>query len=92
MRTDGVWSITTETGSVYMFDLDKGTVLRMPDQDVPTHADLRHDLDTLELLGMVGEPAVDKPLVMVLQPLDSEAFATVRMTSRVTEIRELSRD
>jgi hypothetical protein len=89
MRETGLWRVTTETGSIYLIDLDNMTVLRVPDRDVEDHSDLRRDGDTLALLE-IGEPAVGHCMVMVLEPLGA-GDATVRRTSLVTEIKELER-
>lgn len=89
MRTDGTWCVKTETGSMYVLDLDHGTVTRVPDHDVEDHSDLRGDCEELVLLGLESMPRIGTPLAMVLAPLDPEATVTVRMTSEIVEIKEL---
>jgi hypothetical protein len=89
MRADGTWCITTETGSMYVLDLDHGTVTRAPDHDVEDHSDLRGDCEELVLIGLESMPRIGTPLAMVLAPLDPVADVTIRMTSMIVEIREL---
>ena len=85
------FSVVTETGSVYSIDLDEGLVTRAPNQvESPISGfSLRRDGDATRLLDIrflhIGEP-----MVMLLHGVsEDEGTATLRTTSRVTEIISL---
>jgi hypothetical protein len=78
----------TETGSVYLYDADKGTLARVL---VGDKADpLRRDGDTLKVL----QPATIRlghPAVFVLEPLAIDAKNTIRTTSHVTWVKTVKK-
>lgn len=82
--------VMTASGACYEADLDALTVCRM--QTVSSSVDgwcfarLRRDGEPLRLAADPGMPVVGWPWVLTLEPLDSSAEVTVRVTTPVVEV------
>lgn len=89
MRLDvafgGRWTVRTESGTGYLFDLDAMTVRR----DSGTGALRRDDEDLV--LWMLGICQVGRPAVLVLQ-VRTDGMQTIRTTSPVVSIVRVGRD
>ena len=85
------FSVVTETGSVYSIDLDEELVTRAPNQvESPISGfSLRRDGDATRLLN-IRSLRIGEPMIMLLHGVsEDEGTATLRTTSRVTEIISL---
>lgn len=87
MRQDGSWVVTTESGTMYLLDLDRDVVIRSPRESGSDIAHMRRDGDELPLLELFQEPAVGGPLMMLLDLLGN-GVATIRVTSDIVDIKE----
>jgi hypothetical protein len=91
----GRWQVTTET-SVYLLDLDKNQVTRVPDAGAgpppglspPAIAWLRRDHEPVSLLKLVT-CTVGEPMRMLID-IRRDGVITLRMTTVVRHLRELS--
>lgn len=88
IKYGSMFSVETETGSTYTFDLESLRVAR-----IPAHTDqgevgnvMRKDNQETELLDM-SVPEVGKPVEMFLKGVsDTKGIATFRTTSPVVRI------
>ena len=74
--------VITTSGAVYRFNDDLSQVCREP-----LVTELRRDREWINLLGDV-KVTVGKPMRLELEPLDSRADVTLRITTPVTSIEE----
>lgn len=86
--------VTTESGSQHEMDLNEWWIRRMrgrevqPDPEVAPAADLRRDGDQLGLLVVLALE-IGRPAVLILRPLREGAWWTRRITTYVTDIKDL---
>ena len=83
-----MFSVETETGSTYTFNLERLRVARVPDHPNQGEAEnaMRKDNQETELLDM-SVPEVGKPVEMILKGVsDTEGVATFRTTSPAVRI------
>lgn len=90
----GCLEITTESKTRYLVDLEAEFLCRLrgteqpDDPEVALASHLRRDGDHLRLLRVVSLE-LDRPAIFDLQALRPDAAFTRRITTRVTQIREL---
>ncbi|MFD1210735.1 hypothetical protein ACFQ36_01600 [Arthrobacter sp. GCM10027362] len=95
-REEGLWRVTTASGTVYVLDLTPGrrTLTRLPGRDRPQAgyaripaADLRRDGETLPLLA-IGQLQLGRPGALVID-VRRDGIPTVRGTTPVVSIERL---
>lgn len=82
-RTTGRWQITTETGSIYVVDLDDRVITRVPELRA-----LRRDHEPL-VLHRVLEARVGASGCFLVQ-VRADAVPTLRITSHIIDLRRLT--
>lgn len=81
-ESEGIWWVTTASGTVHVWDMDKGTVLRAPSAARP----LRFDGEPLPIALVTRYPRVgDCAVVAFPHPADPER-AVVRTSTAVVSI------
>ena len=78
----GSWQITTVTGSIYVLDLDKRLLTRVPELVA-----MRRDHEPLHLHRLI-EARVGASGRFLVQVRD-DAIPTIRLTSHITQIHKL---
>lgn len=82
--SEGGWLLTTETGSLYLVDLDHRTITRCPDpaSEAPEPR-LRRDYEPLPLQQVIAcEPGASAYFLITVEP----GVVTLRITAPVVEL------
>lgn len=81
----GVWWVQTQGGTVHVWDLEEGTVLRAPGADSAAGT-MRFDGDARRLLAIQVWPKVGECALFMLQHPHEEGRVVVRTCSIITNI------
>lgn len=81
----GVWWVTTQGGTIHVWNLDSMTLLRSRGGDSPTGA-MRFDGDAVEILDVGRWPVVGQGFLVALQHPDDPLRVVVRTSSDIVRI------
>jgi hypothetical protein len=85
--SSGVWLVTTASGSSHIWNLNAGTVTRMPTGWAPER--LANDGDGQSIIGVMRFPRVGESSAFVLEG-DHVNHARLRLTTAVTRIERVN--
>lgn len=89
-HSDGVWWVSTQGGTVHVWDLDAATVTRAPGGD-SLAGDMRWDGEPRPLLVVFSWPRVGASALFVLQHPDDPNRVTYRTCSTIERITRAPR-
>ncbi|KGJ79914.1 hypothetical protein GY21_03245 [Cryobacterium roopkundense] len=81
----GRYLVTTGSGSVYLIDLDRSVMSRVPAMDMTADRSLRRDGQPVDIISLV-QCSVGRPMNLII---DLHVPGVMRTTRRTTEVRAI---
>lgn len=81
-ETAGRYFVSTESGSVYLVDLDRLMMSRLPAMDMSADRSLRRDGQSVDLISLV-ECSIGRPMNLII---DLHVPGVMRTTRRSTDV------
>lgn len=87
----GRYLVSTESGSEYVIDLDRKTMLRLPAMDMSVDRSLRRDGQEIHVVAL-EECSVGRPMCLIVNLRLPGVVATTRRSTEVQSIEEIGED